>query len=68
VWFVAVRRDVCKGEGRVWVYLYRAVDKAGKTVEFCLSRTRDVNARAFPCEAMKNRRMPTKITLDAYAA
>src|ERR1700722_9522881 len=39
----------------VWVYLYRAVDKAGKTVEFYLSRTRDVNAaRAFLCKAMKN--------------
>ena len=52
-----------------WVYLYRAVDKAGKTVEFYLSRTRDVNAaRTFLCRAIKNQRMPTKITLDAYAA
>jgi transposase-like protein len=25
-----------------WVYLYRAVDKAGKTVDFCLSLNRDV--------------------------
>ena len=53
----------------VWVYLYRAVDKAGKTVEFYLSRNRDVNAgRAFLRKAIKNQRMPTKITLDAYAA
>ena len=52
-----------------WVYLYRAVDKAGKTVEFYLSRTRDVNAaRTFLCRAIRNQRMPTKITLDAYAA
>ena len=51
------------------VYLYRAVDKAGKTVEFYLSRNRDVNAgRAFLRKAIKNQRMPTKITLDAYAA
>jgi len=55
-----------KGE---WVYLYRAVDKAGKTVDFYLSRKRDVNAaKAFLRSAIKSRRRPTKITLDAYAA
>ena len=52
-----------------WVYLYRAVDKAGRTVDFFLSRNRDVTAaKAFLRNAMKNRRTPTKITLDAYAA
>ena len=52
-----------------WVYLYRAVDKAGKTVDFYLSRKRDVNAaKAFLRSAIKSRRRPTKITLDAYAA
>src|SRR5947208_3199975 len=55
-----------KGE---WVYLYRAVDKAGKTVDFHLSRKRDVNAaKAFLRKAMKQQRIPAKITLDAYAA
>jgi len=55
-----------KGE---WKYLYRAVDKAGKTVDFYLSRKRDVNAaKAFLRKAMKGQRIPTKITLDAYAA
>ena len=55
-----------KGE---WVYLYRAVDKAGKTVDFYLSRKRDVNAaKAFLRKAMKQQRLTTKITLDAYAA
>ena len=52
-----------------WVYLYRAVDKTGKTVDFYLSRKRDVNAaKAFLRSAIKSRRGPTKITLDAYAA
>jgi transposase-like protein len=45
------------------------VDKAGGTVDFFLSRNRDVNAaKAFLRRAMKNTRQPTKITLDAYAA
>ena len=48
---------------------FRAVDRAGRTVDFFLSRNRDVNAaKAFLREAMKNTRHPTKITLDAYAA
>jgi transposase-like protein len=52
-----------------WTYLYRAVDKVGKTVDFYLSRKRDVNAaKAFLRKAMKEQRIPTKITLDAYAA
>jgi transposase-like protein len=52
-----------------WIYLYRAVDKTGKTVEFYLSRKRDVNAaKAFLRKAMKQQRIPTKITVDAYAA
>jgi transposase-like protein len=52
-----------------WTYLYRAVDKAGKTVDFYLSRKRDVNAaKTFLRKAMKGQRVPTKITLDAYAA
>ena len=56
-----------KVRGR-WVYLYRAVDKAGQTVDFFLSRNRDVNAaKSFLRHAMKNRRTPSKITLDAYA-
>ena len=52
-----------------WVYLYRAIDKGGKTVDFYLSRRRDVNAaKAFLRKAIKEQRVPTKITLDAYAA
>jgi transposase-like protein len=57
-----------KVSGR-WVYLYRAVDEVGRTVDFFLSRNRDVNAaKTFLRGAVKDRRIPTKITLDAYAA
>src|SRR6201986_2897966 len=52
-----------------WIYLYRAVDKSGKTVDFYLSRNRDANAaKIFLRKAMKGQRTPTQITLDAYAA
>jgi transposase-like protein len=52
-----------------WMYLYRAVDEGGKTVDFYLRRRRDVSAaKAFLRKAMKGQRIPTKITLDAYAA
>ena len=45
------------------------MDKAGKTVDFYLSRKRDVGAaKAFLRQAMNQQRMPAKITLDAYAA
>ena len=39
-----------------WVYLYRAVDRDGNTVDFRLSRTRDVAAaKAFFRKALKTR-------------
>jgi putative transposase len=53
-----------------WVYLYRAVDAAGQTVDFRLSRRRDVAAaKAFFRKAIKRQgSAPQKITLDDYAA
>ena len=53
-----------------WVYLYRAVDRAGKTVDFRLSTRRDVAAaRAFFAKAIKSQGpAPKTITLDGYAA
>jgi transposase-like protein len=53
-----------------WVYLYRAVDAAGQTVDFRLSRRRDVvAAKAFFSKAIKRQgSAPRKITLDGYAA
>jgi transposase-like protein len=45
--------------GGEWMDLYRAVDKAGKTVDFQLSRKRDVNAgKAFLRKAMKGSEPP----------
>ena len=52
-----------------WIYLYRAVDQTGKTVDFFLSRQRDIDAaKAFLRKVMKGQRVPIKVTLDAYAA
>jgi transposase-like protein len=52
-----------------WTYLYRAVDKQGRTVDFRLSERRDVAAaKAFLQKAMKHNGTPRVITLDAYAA
>lgn len=57
-----------KVKGR-WTYLYRAVDKEGRTVDFLLSEKRDVAAaKRFFRKATKNHATPHVITLDAYAA
>jgi transposase-like protein len=52
-----------------WVYLYRAVDKQGRTVDFLLSKRRDVaTAKLFFSRATKQHGAPRVITLDGYAA
>jgi transposase-like protein len=58
-----------KIKGR-WTYLYRAVDKEGKTVDFLLRAKRDVAAaKAFFRRAIKSHgRRPRAITLDRYQA
>jgi transposase-like protein len=58
-----------KVRGR-WVYLYRAVDRDGKTVDFRLSPKTDVAAaKSFLRKALRTqRRAPIRITLDGYAA
>ena len=52
-----------------WVYLYRAVDREGRTVDFLLSKQRDVMAaKWFFSQATRQHGMPRVITLDGYAA
>jgi|SRR5581483_3908556 len=51
-----------------WVYLYRAVDRTGQTVDFLLSEHRDIAAaKRFFTQAIEKRGVPEKFTLDGYA-
>ena len=53
----------------VWNYLYRAVDKEGKTVDFLLTAKRDkAAAMRFFDKAMKASVVPEKVTLDKSGA
>jgi putative transposase len=55
-----------KGE---WTYLYRAVDKEGKTVDFMLSEKRDEPAaRAFFEKALGSNGIPDTVTMDKSGA
>ena len=48
-----------------WVYLYRAVDKAGKTVDFMLSEKRDRRSvLKFFKKAIGSSGMPEKVNID----
>ena len=48
-----------------WKYLYRAVDKAGKTVDFLLTAKRDRKAALrFLCKAIGQHGQTGKITID----
>jgi putative transposase len=53
----------------VWKYLYRAVDKAGATVDFLLTAKRDCKAALrFLRKAIRRNVTPKKITIDKSAA
>lgn len=52
-----------------WVYLYRAVDSYGHTVDFLLRARRDiVAAKAFFTKAMTENGKPDKVTIDKSAS
>lgn len=48
-----------------WIYLYRAIDKVGNTIEFLLRKYRDAAAaKAFFRKTFKNNGLPVKVTID----
>ena len=52
-----------------WKYLYRAVDKDGKTIDFLLTAKRDkAAAMRFFDKAMKDNGPPDKVTMDKSGA
>src|SRR5215813_7431293 len=52
-----------------WAYLYRAVDKAGHTIDFLLTPNRDRDAaEAFLRKAICTQGLPEKITIDKSGA
>lgn len=56
----------CNG---AWVYLYRAVDKEGNTVDSMLSKNRDAEAaRSFFAKSIKSSGIPEKVTIDKSGA
>lgn len=53
----------------IWKYLYRAVDKEGKTVDFLLTAKRDkAAAMRFFDKAMQAHDVPEKVTMDKSGA
>lgn len=51
-----------------WKYLYRAVDKQGRTIDFLLKAKRDTVAARFFEKAMKQNGDPQKVTMDKSGA
>ncbi|PTQ86091.1 transposase-like protein [Nitrosomonas ureae] len=53
----------------VWKYLYRAVDRDGKTIDFLLAAKRDkAAAKRFFDKAMQANGVPEKVTMDKSGA
>ncbi|MDX8355876.1 IS6 family transposase [Cognatiyoonia sp. IB215182] len=48
-----------------WVYLFRAIDREGQTLDFMLSEKRDTKAaKAFFANALSHNGIPNRITID----
>ncbi|MGI0120469.1 IS6 family transposase [Zooshikella sp. RANM57] len=59
--YIRVKKD--------WYYLYRAVDKAGQTIDFLLTKLRDTKAaKRFFKKAIRANGVPEKVTIDGSAA
>src|SRR6185503_6624154 len=66
--FPRATRPYVKIKGQ-WAYLYRAVDKEGRTIDFLLTPTRDrAAAEAFLRKAIRHQQLPEKITIDQSGA
>ena len=62
VTYIKVRNE---SKDSVWMYLYRAVDKYGDTIDFLLQERRDaVVAKNFFRKAFKNNDFPDKVNVD----
>ena len=60
--YIKVRNE---SKDSVWMYLYRAVDKYGDTIDFLLQERRDaVVAKNFFRKAFKNNDFPDKVNVD----
>ena len=52
-----------------WMYLYRAIDKHGKTLDFMLSRRRDkAAARLFFRRTIETNGVPSRVVIDKSGA
>ena len=61
--------ETCVNVGIQWKYLYRALDKAGQTIDFLLRAHRDyAAARCFFERAIELHGVPEKITIDKSGA
>jgi hypothetical protein len=49
-----------------WVYLYRAVDKAGKTVDFYLSEEQDDRRASSSPEAERDNKVPSVLLVECH--